>query len=619
MERDASTPEAVPNTATKARRRRGPRPLFDRRSDRLRLWGLLLFVVWWWWPAQLQFRSDDYLAIHYVQDWARVLQDFWQPQYDALRVALFHRPIITLSIAVDAWIGGNEPFWPLLANVLVHCANALLAYRLLRRFLPATPAWAAVAFWALHPGHTEALHWMVGRVDTHATFFYLLTLLLYCRHAEGRQNLTLVLVSFVLGCLTKELCLTIPAAIFALELGYGVHFDNRPLIDRGLAALRRLWVWAAALGAVLGMRYLVLGEAIGGYQAAQIDPVAPFRIWGMFFAFPTPGVQIALVAPLLGLLLLAFVLRGKSVRALYGIALFVITALPSAGSVAQDMQASARYYYLPNLAIAGATALGGPLPPLLLLASHLGADKRMHSDSLEMAEQVAEIRAAARSKIAGAPETEPVLVPAPRASESGRVLFAVGVDRLGSAPFSPEERIVLPRRALGDGRIRPAPPRGDAQAFYVGPETLDHETLGRLNQDPLFATIGLRGVDAPALRVTVAQSLGMTESILPTKSIRNAAGQLEIHSSVQRLFYIPPLGFERPLAHLLWPGTEISLDARPWMYLEALDASGKSIAAGHAPLPLPLTREYGLPTKRTGLWLIFGLLALAVFLRLFRR
>ncbi|PIE22155.1 MAG: hypothetical protein CSA62_13825 [Planctomycetota bacterium] len=587
-----------------------PRQLFDQRANKLRLFGLLLFALWYWWPGGLAFRSDDFLALHYVQDWDRVWQDFVAPQYDALRVALFHRPLITLSIAIDAWIGGNKPFWPLLANVLVHLLNCLLAYRLLRRFLPATPALAAVALWCLHPGHSEALQWMVGRVDTHATFFYLLTLILYCRHIEGRCRLATVLLSFFLGCLSKELCLTIPALIFAMELGYGVHFDNRPLLTRGLAALGRLWIWAIALALVLLMRYAVLGECLGGYQAAVFQPLAAFRVQGLFLDFLEPGVQIALVAPLLLLLLVAFTLRRKLGRTLFAVAIFFVVALPSTSASSQDQRSSARYYYAPKLAIAGATALGGPLPPLFFLVTQLGPASKLHQESLELAAESRAVQELARQAIASSSQ-DPVLVPAPRGL-SGRVLFAIGSDRLGVPPFSEEARIVLPCRDWKSGILRNPPCLGEAEAFFDGPQSLDANALQALLADSQPMRLGLRDVHAATLQVTVADIFGMLTLRFPCEQ------KAEI--SLRQLMTAVPKGIDkRQLFDLLWPATEIALDPRPWIYLEAFDAEGRSVAAGRQAIALPLQRDYGLPAKDGQLWLPFTFLLLAAGLFFLRR
>ena len=84
---------------------------------RRRLWlvGVLLWlaaVLFLWWPAGLEFRSDDHLAIAWSCELGGVGHDFTGPYQGAERLALFYRPLITLSVAIDGWLGGYGPLLP---------------------------------------------------------------------------------------------------------------------------------------------------------------------------------------------------------------------------------------------------------------------------------------------------------------------------------------------------------------------------------------------------------------------------------------------------------------------------------------------------------------------------
>ncbi len=239
--------------------------------------GLLAGILCWYWPSGGQFRSDDYVAIAYVQDWRHVLADFVGPQYGIHRVALFHRPLITLSIFCDALLGGNEPFIPLLMNALVHGANAILLLALARRFLPRWSALCAASLWAFHPLHSEAVSWMVGRVDTHSALLILLTILLEQRSIErGRGVRPLTLLCCLLAFWTKESSFVLPGLIFLLALA------NRMTLR---ASLGRMLPLGFLLLAALGWRLVFLGEAIGGYAEGRLS-----------FAFLTqlPGLLLPL-------------------------------------------------------------------------------------------------------------------------------------------------------------------------------------------------------------------------------------------------------------------------------------------------------------------------------------
>jgi tetratricopeptide (TPR) repeat protein len=100
------------------------------------------------------------------------------------------RPLLNLSLAVNYAIGGLNVWGYHATNLLIHIANALLLFGILRRtFLSptlrdrfgraATPlALACALIWTLHPLQTESVTYIIQRAESLAGFFYLLTL--YC-------------------------------------------------------------------------------------------------------------------------------------------------------------------------------------------------------------------------------------------------------------------------------------------------------------------------------------------------------------------------------------------------------------------------------------------------------
>lgn len=567
------------------------------------LWLALLAL--WWWPAGLEFRADDYLALAYGADPRNVLHDFVGPYQNAVRVALFHRPLITLSVALDGWLGGGEPFFPHLMNVVVHLANAALILLLLRRFLPAWSALAAAIFWSFHPGHTQAVSWMIGRVDTHASLFYLACLLFECRRLEGRQRSRLPgLVAFMLGGLTKELCLTLPGALSVLYLSYrsGQRSLPGPWYERIRAVLRDLVPYLWVLCVLLFGRWSFLGEVIGGYAVAEPAPLAALEFWQPLWP-EHPTWILLLLCPALFLVVVGCCRRFRAAAAL--VVLFVVAALPASG--AHGTTRVERYLYLPSAASAGLAGLAGPLAPLLLLGSAAVAGWNQRREVRDLGQLVRAVRADVERKLAATlPADDPLLVEAP-GSAHGHPLFTIGTDRLAVSPFGPGGRVVLPARPvfpeIAEQRARFEP--GSATARYTGPAVLDGRTLFAQLEEAT-AWLALEGCPGSEFRVMVATSNGWFW-------VRAAAqaGRL----SVKDLLFAVPTGLppqpDKNLLLDLWPSLETSLDPRPFLYLEARDARGNVLGRSARPIRLPLTRDIGLGlvAKRPNTWILLVLLA----------
>src|SRR2546427_2021821 len=101
---------------------------------------------------------------------------------------------------LDCQLFGLRPGAHHLTNVLLHTANSLLLFVLLRGMSGALWQSAAVAsFFALHPLHVESVAWVAERKDVLSTLFWMLILLAYWRYARQpslrRYLLVLVLRS----------------------------------------------------------------------------------------------------------------------------------------------------------------------------------------------------------------------------------------------------------------------------------------------------------------------------------------------------------------------------------------------------------------------------------------
>jgi hypothetical protein len=134
---------------------------------------------------------------------------------------------------LDAELFGKGPFGPHFTNLLLHAANTVLLFLLLRCLTAATWRSAMVAaLFALHPLHVESVAWVAERKDVLSLCFGLLALWAYARHAQRvtrtesvRSRFTfhvsrfywLALLFFALGLMSKPMLVTLPLVMLLLD------------------------------------------------------------------------------------------------------------------------------------------------------------------------------------------------------------------------------------------------------------------------------------------------------------------------------------------------------------------------------------------------------------------
>lgn len=129
-------------------------------------------------------------------------------------------PLTWLSHMTDCQLFGLNPRWHHLTSLLLHLANTLLLFAVLKRMTSTLwqSAFVAAAF-ALHPLHVESVAWISERKDVLSMFFWLLTMAAYLRYVKrpctGRYLLTLL--AFALGLMAKPMLVTMPFVLLLLD------------------------------------------------------------------------------------------------------------------------------------------------------------------------------------------------------------------------------------------------------------------------------------------------------------------------------------------------------------------------------------------------------------------
>jgi hypothetical protein len=302
------------------------------------------------------------------------------------------RPVANLTLAFNHALSGMDPWSYHALNILIHFLGGVTLFAVVRRTLgqpsleprygrKATPLAAAIALlWCLHPLQTEAVTYVVQRVESLMALFYLLTLYCFLRSLDSpRPALWRVcaVAACLLGMATKEVAATAPILVLC--------YDRTFVAGTFAQAWRKRGGFYVALAATL-LPEIVLVAGSGwnrGGSAGFGSPLAPGAYWMIQFeavlrylglaAWPHPLVfdygtrvagspwstlacALAVGALALGSVFLFFN-RRYAAAGFLGVWFFLILAPTSLVPVATQTMAEHRMY-LPLAAVVAFFVLG---------------------------------------------------------------------------------------------------------------------------------------------------------------------------------------------------------------------------------------------------------------------
>ena len=129
-------------------------------------------------------------------------------------------PVTSLSHLLDCELFGLNPFGHHLTSLLLHIANVLLLFFVLKKLTGAVwPSAFVAAVFGVHPLQVESVAWVAERKNVLSAFFWMLTIAAYIRFAErpsiGRYSL--VVLTFSLGLMAKPVVVTLPCVLLLLD------------------------------------------------------------------------------------------------------------------------------------------------------------------------------------------------------------------------------------------------------------------------------------------------------------------------------------------------------------------------------------------------------------------
>ncbi len=222
------------------------------RSSRNRAWllGLLLVAATLLayqpaWQAGFIWDDDEYVTANPLLTAPDGLKRIWfsldsPSQYFPLTYTVFRmeRSLWGLNSAGFHWV-----------NILLHAANALLVWQLLRRLSVPGP-WLAAAIFALHPVQVESVAWVTELKNVLSLFFLLLALLAWVEFVEDRPKplwrfYGLALMSCALALFSKTTACTLPAALLLI-----LWLKGKPITRSRLAQIAPFIALGAGMGLV---------------------------------------------------------------------------------------------------------------------------------------------------------------------------------------------------------------------------------------------------------------------------------------------------------------------------------------------------------------------------------
>jgi tetratricopeptide (TPR) repeat protein len=301
-------------------------------------------------------------------------------------VARNWHPITMFSHMLDCQLFGLKPWWPHFVNLLLHAANTVLLFALLRRMTGAVWRSATVAaLFALHPLHVESVAWVAERKDVLSTLFWFLTTWAYVRYTEefkvqsskSKVFYVLSIIFFALGLMSKPMLVTVPFTLLLLDYWPLGRIKSPVAIGRLFAEKIPYFLLSAAScvvtflvqqhgGSVLRLQDFPLGSRLGNAVVSYARYIEmmfwPRHLAGLYLrSGPWPLWEVALAALFL-LTVSVLVLARRRNRPYLAVGWFwyLGTLVPVIGLVQVGMQAIAdRYTYVPLIGIFVMAVWGG--------------------------------------------------------------------------------------------------------------------------------------------------------------------------------------------------------------------------------------------------------------------
>ena len=267
----------------------GGLPLIEKNAVPLLVFIIALATFLCYLPVLFNFfAGDDFVHLTWLKQAMGYPLLIWKNFYSSWldgTTTKFYRPLISVFMVTDYMSWGLNALGFHITNLLFHLTSTIALFfvslRLGKAFggesTQSNLRGSALAFaffssliFGLYPLHPEAVSWITGRVDTIVTTFIIVSLWCYMQWRDGKSIFWCVgsIVSLILGLLSKEMAITLPATMAAYEvlLWWERGGTRKTLIPGALNAIKAIVPFAVVIALYFVVRLMALGTFVGGYD-----------------------------------------------------------------------------------------------------------------------------------------------------------------------------------------------------------------------------------------------------------------------------------------------------------------------------------------------------------------
>jgi len=307
------------------------------------------------------FVSDDkaILALKNIGDWGRFLK---QPIHWTGEL------VKTISFK----IGGYNPFYYRIFNILFHQLTVIGVYLLFLMLADAQYAFVVAALFAVHPLNSEAVVWIAGIQYPQAAMCLVWSLIFYYLWLQKKRakDLIIALILYILAISSSEKAVIFPFIIIAFEAAFGrIRQHWQAVLSFFLItvvpAVLYLLLLGARLDALAKFYYqgktlinplLQIPIALTSYWQLLLWPY-PLTLYHSELSFTQLDYAFRLAATI-GLIGIAILAYKKNRLIFFGLGLFIISLLPYLTPLEIAWIVAERYVYLGAIGMFGVAGYG---------------------------------------------------------------------------------------------------------------------------------------------------------------------------------------------------------------------------------------------------------------------